>query len=467
MKKNTLTYIFFSAENSIDNPDQRIASDVQIFCTSYSTIILDILLSPILIAYYGYDAYYRATWIAPTGILGLFVISVVINRLLMSKVVSATVQHEKMEGYFRYAHANIRSNSESLAFCGHQACMFEKEQQHGKIKDVCSAQFVLYRAQLVLELATNANSYLASIASFLIIAPPIFTGMYDDLTSPQLSKMISETSFVCIYLAFQLSKLVEMSVQLSKLFGVSFRISQMITELQKTCECSHQMTLASGDANVIQVEKLSVFTPDKDSSSKQSLIENMTFCLKRGDNLLISGQSSSGKTSLMRVIAGLWDKTAGMCYVLDNAVFLPQNPYLCTDVSLRQQLTFPHKTSDGEIELKQLMLTFGLSHLLDSVGGDLDACPSDDWVNKLSPGEKQTLAFIRLLYHRPPLAFLDEASSAISVEKEALLYESCISRNIQIVSIGHRPTLIQFHQWKLTLGLPNNGWILAKISSSS
>ena len=433
---------------------------------------MDLLLSPILIAYYGYDAFYRATWIAPTGILGLFVISVVINRLLMSKVVSATVQHEKMEGYFRYAHANIRSNSESLAFCGHQACMFEKEQQHGKIKDVCSAQFVLYRAQLVLELATNANSYLASIASFLIIAPPIFTGMYDDLTSPQLSKMISETSFVCIYLAFQLSKLVEMSVQLSKLFGVSFRISQMIAELQKTDKCSsqfddpHQMILASSgdDATVIQVEKLSVFTPDKNSSSnKQGLIENVSFHLKRGENLLIGGQSSSGKTSLMRVIAGLWDKTAGMCYVLDNAMFLPQNPYLCTDVSLRQQLTFPHKSSDDGIELKQLMLTFGLSHLLDTVDGDLDACPSDDWVKKLSPGEKQTLAFIRLLHHRPPLAFLDEASSAISVEKEALLYEYCISRNIQIVSIGHRPTLTQFHQWKLTLGLPNNGWVLAKI----
>ena len=109
------------------------------------------------------------------------------------------------------------------------------------------------------------------------------------------------------------------------------------------------------------------------------------------------------------------------------------------------------------------MLTFGLSHLLDTVDGDLDACPSDDWVKKLSPGEKQTLAFIRLLHHRPPLAFLDEASSAISVEKEALLYEYCISRNIQIVSIGHRPTLTQFHQWKLTLGLPNNGWVLAKI----
>ena len=75
----------------------------------------------------------------------------------MSAVVNATVQHEKMEGYFRFAHANIRTNSESLAFCGPKAASFEKEQQLEKINKVCSTQFVLYRAQFVLELATNAN----------------------------------------------------------------------------------------------------------------------------------------------------------------------------------------------------------------------------------------------------------------------------------------------------------------------
>ena len=331
-----------SGTKTIDNPDQRIASDIQIFCTSYSSIILDVILSPILIGYYGFDAYTRATWIAPTGILGLFVISVVINRLLMSAVVNATVQHEKMEGYFRFAHANIRTNSESLAFCGPRAASFEKEQQLDKINKVCSAQFVLYRAQLVLELATNANSYLASIASFLIIAPPIFTGMYDNLSSPQLSKMISETSFVCIYLAYQLSKLVELSVQLSKLFGVAFRISQMATELEEGSfeDGMNQTPISLPQDLAWRVEKLSVMTPEKDLP-KQCLIENLSLGLEKGHNLLISGQSSSGKTSLMRVVAGLWNKSAGMSAVLESSMFLPQHPYLCTDVSLKQQITFP------------------------------------------------------------------------------------------------------------------------------
>ena len=191
-------------------------------------------------------------------------------------------------------------------------------------------------------MANVPDSYLASIASFLIIAPPIFTGMYDNLNSPQLSKMISETSFVCIYLAYQLSKLVELSVQLSKLFGVSFRISQMATELQEGNFGDGMNQTPNHLPNELawRVEKLSVLTPEKDSP-KLCLIENLSLGLEKGQNLLISGQSSSGKTSLMRVVAGLWNKSAGMSSLLESSMFLPQHPYLCTDVSLKQQVTFP------------------------------------------------------------------------------------------------------------------------------
>ena len=101
---------FLSGDNKIDNPDQRISSDIQLLCTSYSSLTSKLILSPILVIYYGYDAYSRADWVGPTGILGMFILSGLINRLLMSPVVRATVLLEKMEGYFRFAHAHIRYN---------------------------------------------------------------------------------------------------------------------------------------------------------------------------------------------------------------------------------------------------------------------------------------------------------------------------------------------------------------------
>ena len=121
--------LYISGEHKIDNPDQRISSDIQIFSNSYAAIVVDMILCPLLVIYYAYDAYTRADWIGPTGIFVMFLVSIIINRLLMPAVVKATVEHEKYEGYFRYAHANIRTNSESLAFCGTEAAIFEKDQQ--------------------------------------------------------------------------------------------------------------------------------------------------------------------------------------------------------------------------------------------------------------------------------------------------------------------------------------------------
>ena len=103
-------------------------------------------------------------------------VSVTVNRLLMNPVVRATVNLERKEGYFRFSHANIRSNSESLAFCGEAASKFEKSVQEVKLRHVCGAQFNLFKNQLFLELATNGSSYVGTIASFLIIAMPIFAG---------------------------------------------------------------------------------------------------------------------------------------------------------------------------------------------------------------------------------------------------------------------------------------------------
>ena len=114
-------------------------------------------------------------------------------------------------------------------------------------------------------------------------------------------------------------------------------------------------------------------------------------------------------------------------------------------------------------EIRQWMVDFGLSHLLDLLEDNWNVQTSNDWVKRLSPGEKQTLAFIRLLYHCPLLAFLDEASSAISVEKEALLYNACITKGIQLISIGHRPTLSEFHHLKLTVGMTDGIWTIEKI----
>ena len=200
----------------------------------------------------------------------------------------------------------------------------------------------------------------------LVLSPSPFFNLSTWFMNAPLARMISETSFVCMYLAFQLSKLVEMSLQISQILGLTFRINEIILEMQD----QHSEDFENGakfqnDEHIFKIENLSVFTPN---DSKICLVENLSFDLKKGQNLLINGPSSSGKTSLMRVLANLWPKSSGFCHI-KVPFFMPQNPYLCSDdVTIRQQITFPNlqdlKTDQDE-DLKELLERFGFRNLLE------------------------------------------------------------------------------------------------------
>ena len=173
----------------------------------------------------------------------------------------------------------------------------------------------------------------------------------DDLTPSELAKVISENAFVCMYLSFQLSQLVEMFGPISKLLGVSYRVNEMIYELDKRSgnnqedSIDNQLTVLP-ESTSLKITKLSVFKPDDElvdeSDASSCLVENLNLELETKHNLLINGKSSSGKTSLMRVLAHLWPKTSGTFQINFTPYFMPQNSYLCQDdITLRQQIIFP------------------------------------------------------------------------------------------------------------------------------
>ena len=177
-----------------------------------------------------------------------------------------------------------------------------------------------------------------------------------------------------------------------------------------------------------------------------------------GQRLLVVGPSGCGKTSLLRVISGLWASPTGQVSTpaTGDLLFIPQRPYM-TLGSLREQLCYPldcDRFSDEHLQavLKEVQLQ--------SV---LDRYPSfdvrQDWPRLLSLGEQQRLAFARLLLNAPKVVVLDEATSALDVGTERYLYQLLVEREMAVVSVGHRPTLRDFHDTVLELD-GNGGWRL-------
>ncbi|XP_033258604.1 lysosomal cobalamin transporter ABCD4 isoform X4 [Orcinus orca] len=420
-------------------------------------------------------------WLGPVSIFGYFILGTVVNKMLMGPIVAKLVQQEKLEGDFRFKHMQIRVNAEPAAFfrAGH----VEHMRTDRRLQRLLQTQRELMSKELWLYIGVNMFDYLGSILSYVVISIPIFSGVYRDLSPTELSTLVSKNAFVCMYLISCFTQLIDLSTTLSDVAGYTHRIG----ELQETLL---DMTLKSRDGEILDesewdlartpgwpatertdtaflLERVCISAP----SSNKPLIKDLSLKISEGQSLLITGNTGTGKTSLLRVLGGLWASTGGSVQMLmdfgpHGVLFLPQKPFF-TDGTLREQVIYPLKeiypdsgSADDERIMRFLELA-GLSSLVARTEG-LDQQVDWNWYDVLSPGEMQRLSFARLFYLQPKYAVLDEATSALTEEVESELYRIGQQLGMTFVSVGHRRSLEKFHS--LVLKLCGEGrWELTRI----
>ena len=198
----------------------------------------------------------------------------------------------------------------------------------------------------------------------------------------------------------------------------------------------------------VKLDKLTVLTPDR----SKTLVKDLSFELLPHQSLIITGASGAGKSSVLRTIAGLWPSGPGLLErpALDHLMFLPQRPYMVQG-TLREQLCYPYPNRGVADEaIRDVVDQVNLNDVLARVDGDFDRVI--DWANILSLSEQQRVSFARLILKHPVVAFLDEATSALDEDNERRLYDLIRSLGIAFVSVGHRSTIIPYHDVVLAIG---------------
>jgi putative ATP-binding cassette transporter len=420
---NNRAYYRLRGSDSIDNPDQRISEDVRNFCIDSITYVLLALGSVMtLIGFLG------VLWSISGELVSVAFIYAVFGTFMCFKIghrlVGLHYERYQKEADLRYGLVRVRDNAESIAFYrGEKREHLDLIRRLGMIVGNMRTIIVWNRN---LGFWRNSYAYLALLLPILIVAPMFMRGEVQFGVVTQTVEAFAQV-------------LAAVSVVSNNFEGLSIYLAgiRRLGSQQQLDETS----------TIIKLDKLTMHTPD----GMKLLAKDLSFALSASQSLLIMGASGAGKSSILRIIAGLWPGGSGSLErpALNRLMFLPQRPYMLPG-SLRDQLRYPdHDPHIDDEAIRKVVEMVNLSDVLARVEGDLDCVI--DWTNILSLGEQQRVAFARLFLRRPQFVFLDEATSALDEENQSVLYKLIQELGIGFISVGHRETLVPFHECVLHL----------------
>lgn len=443
-------YLKLEHMEGMDNPDQRIQENIN-FITQEAVNVPIVFLRSISYSY----VYGKILWgLRPALLTDTVIYAIIINILvfgLFGRFLSnLNFLQSRKEGNLRYNLIRVRDNAEGIAF--YKGENSEKTESNQFLQAALDNQMRIIRWQdLFLAPFNLAVQYIPYVFAVILLAPVILSGK--EGVGNLLTGMNSILSF-----CWAINLMVSWLGNITALTAAAQRLSELwdaVNDVQERPESPH-IVIERGEP--IRVEELTLFTPDY----QRTLFENLQFTLEKGKRLLVVGPSGCGKSSLLRALAGIWDSGKGKIIQskVEDTMFLPQKAYLM-EGTLRDQILYPGKPgSHSDSEIVAILESVKLGHLLQREGG-MDAI--EDFSTVLSPGEQQRVAFARLLAASPKVAYLDEATSALDLKTEQHLYQTALSKGITLLSVGHRPSLCEYHDHVLEF-YSDNTW---KIMPSS
>ncbi|KAJ1966159.1 ATP-binding cassette long-chain fatty acid transporter pxa2 [Dipsacomyces acuminosporus] len=483
---NNTYYALGNLDDRVRNADQLIAVDIMKFSNSLAEIYSN-LAKPTLDAFV-----YNIQLAKNLGIESLFGIMVIIQmsmgmlRFLTPPFGQLVAQEQKLEGEFYFTHSRLIEHAEEIAlYRGHEAekrtitrkylrlvrhinRIFRLNVFYGMLEDFIvkyfwgAAGLVACAAPVFAERLPGVKGAASAVAANPGSRHSLGNRTRDFITNRRLLLSGSDA----------LGRMMYSYKEIVELAGYAERVTDLLTVLGDVGEGKYVKTKVGksaekslnpddDEADIVNQRGQQVESEDDIefidvpivSPNGDVLVRKLNFHVKPGRHMLIVGPNGCGKSSMFRILGGLWPVYGGTMRKpsMSQIFYIPQRPYLPIG-TLRDQIIYPDNAADmaargvTDADLLETLNVVQLGHIVEREGG-WDSVKL--WRDALSGGDKQRIAMARLFYHRPRYAIMDECTSAVSMDVEKVMYTHATALGITLLTVSHRQSLWQYHNYIL------------------